>query len=111
MREIITQTSEDVEYIVVNGEIVNRFITETIVDLGKNAEETVKRIWIANADGVSEDEDVTVNAYDKNGKASESRNVLSEDGSDNSYSDNYTANSQNIGKYGSNDNSKKYFNQ
>ena len=48
-KKIITHTSEDVAYVMINGEIVNRYITETFVDLGNYGMETSKRVWIAEA--------------------------------------------------------------
>ena len=72
-REIITQTSEDVEYIVVDGEIVDRYITETVVDLGNDGAETVKRVWITETDDTAEEEEPSVRAYDRKGFGSHER--------------------------------------
>lgn len=72
VREIITQTSEDVEYIVIDGKIVDRYITETVIDT-ETGEKTTKRVWITDAGEETEDEEPTVNVYDEKGVASESR--------------------------------------
>lgn len=70
LREIITKTSEDVEYVIIDGRIVDRYITETIIDTA-TGEETVRRIWIAEpAEGSDE---VEVNAYNENGIGSASK--------------------------------------
>lgn len=66
---LVVNTSEDVEYIIANGEIIDRFITETVVDLSKDGEETVSRVWIAS---VEDDESIEVTAYDEEGVASSS---------------------------------------
>lgn len=70
LREIITKTSEDVEYVIIEGRIVDRYITETIIDTA-TGKETVKRIWIAEP--AEESGEVEVNAYDENGIGSDSR--------------------------------------
>ncbi len=71
-REIITQTSEDVEYVIINGKIVDRYITETVIDT-ETGETTTKRVWITDAEDDVDDEDVEVNAYDEKGVGSESK--------------------------------------
>ncbi len=71
-REIITETSEDVEYVIINGKIVDRYITETVIDT-ETGETTTKRVWITDAEDDVDDEDVEVNAYDEKGVGSESK--------------------------------------
>ena len=73
-RDVIARTSEDVQYVIVNGEIVNRYITETVVDADGETL-SVNRVWIADSANASVDSDITVNAYDENGVGSEARNA------------------------------------
>lgn len=68
---VAVSTSEDVEYVVANGEIINRYITETVVDLSKDGEKTVSRIWVADVD--ENVEKVEVTAYDHSGIPSQAR--------------------------------------
>ncbi len=111
-REIITQTSEDVEYVIINGKIVDRYITETVIDT-ETGETTTKRVWITDAEDDVEDEDVEVNAYDEKGVGSESKwaerkfgwkknsnnsNNNSNNGNSNSASDKNNSNKENNGK-------------
>jgi hypothetical protein len=70
--EIVAETSEDVEYVIIDGKIVTRFITKTVVDI-ETGEEKVVRVWIADAKGVKDDEKVDVNAYDEKGVSAESK--------------------------------------
>ncbi|MBQ7923005.1 MAG: hypothetical protein IJ325_10600 [Clostridia bacterium] len=70
-REIITHTSEDVDYVMIEGEIVDRYITKTVIDI-ETGEETQTRVWIADAEDKTEDE-VEVNAYDEKGVSSDSK--------------------------------------
>lgn len=108
-REIITQTSEDVEYVIINGKIVDRYITETVIDT-ETGETTTKRVWITDAEDDVDDEDVEVNAYDEKGVGSESKkaerkfgwkknsNNNSNNGNSNSASDKNNNNKENNGK-------------
>jgi hypothetical protein len=120
-REIITETSEDVEYVIINGKIVDRYITETVIDT-ETGETTTKRVWITDAEDDVDDEDVEVNAYDEKGVGSESKkaerkfgwkknsnsnnNNNSNNGNSNSASDKNNKNNKenngkgNSGKYG-----------
>ncbi len=70
--EIVAETSEDVEYVIIDGKIVTRFITKTVIDI-ETGEEKVLRVWIVDAKGVKDDEKVDVNAYDEKGVGSESK--------------------------------------
>ena len=67
-RELVITTSEDVDYIIAGGKRIDRYITETVVDLSKDGEETVNRVWITETD----EESVNVTAYDEEGVASSS---------------------------------------
>lgn len=67
---MVVNTSEDVEYIIADGEILRNYITETIIDLSKDGEETVNRVWLVpNAD-----ENAEIAAYNAEGVASEVQN-------------------------------------
>ena len=67
---MVVNTSEDVEYIIADGEILRNYITETIIDLSKDGEETVNRVWLVpNADDNAE-----IAAYNAEGVASEGLN-------------------------------------
>lgn len=72
-KKIITHTSEDVAYVMINGEIVNRYITETFVDLGNYGMETSKRVWIAEAGKSVKSGEIMVNAYNKYGKGAQAQ--------------------------------------
>lgn len=66
---MMVNTSEDVEYIIADGEIINNYITETVIDLSNDGEETVNRVWIipeANADS-------DIAAYNAEGVTSEAQ--------------------------------------
>ena len=66
---MVVNTSEDVEYIIADGEILRNYITETIIDLSKDGEETVNRVWLVpNAD-----ENAEIAAYNAEGVASEAQ--------------------------------------
>ena len=65
--QLVVNTSEDVEYIIADGEIIDNFITETIIDLSKDGEETVNRVWLVP----DADENAEVAAYNAEGVASE----------------------------------------
>ncbi len=71
-RQLTVTTSEDVDYIVAGGEIIDRFITETKIDLSKDGGKTVSRVFIAEAD---EGEDMNVTAYNEEGVASSSESA------------------------------------
>ena len=79
-QEIITQTSEDVEYVVIDGKIVRTYITKTVIDLETGEEKTV-RVWIVATEENGENEDdVSVNAYDKNGVGSKLKKAEKKNG-------------------------------
>ncbi len=81
--QLIVEASEDVEYVIVDGEIIGHYITETVIDLSNNGEETVKRVFVkdiddsadtdADGDSAEEDEEIEVSAYDRRGFGSRSR--------------------------------------
>ena len=52
---LVVSTSEDVDYIVVGDEVIENYITETVVDLSSDGAETVSRVWLASVDLVGED--------------------------------------------------------
>ncbi|MBQ2278586.1 MAG: hypothetical protein II333_08455, partial [Clostridia bacterium] len=96
-------TSEDVEYVVANGEIIDRYITETVVDLSKDGEKTVSRIWVKE---VAEEEEVEVTAHDRQGTRSESK-VKKNNGRGNAWGNsNKTENSWNNGNANSDNGNK-----
>jgi hypothetical protein len=79
-QEIITQTSDDVEYVVIDGKIVRTYITKTVIDLETGEEKTV-RVWIVATEENGENEDdVSVNAYDKNGVGSKLKTAEKKNG-------------------------------
>jgi hypothetical protein len=79
-QEIITQTSDDVEYVVIDGKIVRTYITKTVIDLETGEEKTV-RVWIVATEENGENEDdVSVNAYDKNGVGSKLKKAEKKNG-------------------------------
>ncbi|MGM9642199.1 MAG: hypothetical protein ACI3XI_03205 [Eubacteriales bacterium] len=65
--QLIIEVSDDVEYVIVNGNIIKHYITETVVDLEHDGTETVKRIFAVCVDG---EDPVEVTAYDAEGVAS-----------------------------------------
>ncbi|MBE6569627.1 MAG: hypothetical protein E7658_05360 [Ruminococcaceae bacterium] len=69
-KEAVVKTSEDVEYVIVNGEIVDHYITETVINLDTD-ETTVSRVFVSEV----EDENVEVTAYNEEGTASSSENL------------------------------------
>ena len=52
---LVVSTSEDVDYIVVGDEVIENYITETVVDLSSDGAETVSRVWLASADLAEEE--------------------------------------------------------
>jgi hypothetical protein len=66
-KQMVVNTSEDVEYIIADGEIINNYITETIIDLSRGGAETVSRVWLVP----EADENAEVAAYNAEGVASE----------------------------------------
>ena len=70
-RDVYARTSEDVEYVIINGEIVNRYITETVVDADNGETLSVNRVWLAESANVADAADITANAYDENGVGSD----------------------------------------
>ncbi len=78
VREVITETSDDVDYVVIDGEIVDRYITEKKVDL-ETGEETSVRVWVTETDD-EEKEEISVNVYDEKGVSSESKQLENKNG-------------------------------
>lgn len=76
--EVITETSDDVDYVVIDGEIVDRYITEKKVDL-ETGEETSVRVWVTETDD-EEKEEISVNVYDEKGVSSESKQLENKNG-------------------------------
>ena len=51
---LVVSTSEDVDYVVVGDEVIENYITETVIDLSNDGAETVSRVWLASADMAEE---------------------------------------------------------
>jgi len=71
-KQLVVEVSDDVEYIIANGEIIRNYITETFVDLSRDGAETEKRIFIAD---LNNEDTVEVTAYNEEGVASSSENA------------------------------------
>ncbi len=69
-KQLVIEASEDVAYVIVNGKIIRNYITETVVDLENNGEETVKRIFVAYVSGEGS---VEIAAYNAEGVASSAK--------------------------------------
>ncbi len=65
--QLVVNTSDDVAYIIADGEIITRYITETIVDLSEEGSETVNRVWLVP----NGNETTEITAYNAVGVASE----------------------------------------